>query len=105
MLDRTRIRTRNFRKGRRHGSVVNSILRRLAPSCSLHHEVLDIRVAVYYSIRPEDFRHDLAAENPEHAEYNASALKLLPREYGPECGIVDKLGVSDMSPFPIRASF
>lgn len=105
VLDRTRIRTRNFREGRRHGSVVNSILRRLAPSCSLHHEVREIRVAVYYSIRPEDFRHDLAAKNPEHAEYNASALKLLPREYGPECGIVDKLGIGIDIPRIIRRQF
>jgi hypothetical protein len=105
VLDRTRILTENRTTGRRHESVVHSILNELAPSRSLLKEVQEVHVAVYYSIRPEDFRHDLADKNPEHTAYNRSAMRLLPREYGGECGIVDAEGIGIDVPRIIRAQF
>jgi hypothetical protein len=105
VIDRTRIRTQNFRKGRRHESIVNGILNELAPSYSAHRKAHEIRAAVYYSIRPEEFRHDLADKNTEHAEYNEGAWKLLPREYGEECGIVDSRGIGIDVPRIIRRQF
>ena len=90
VLDRERILTENRATGRGYGSVVYSILSRLASSPS---EMKGVHVAVYYSIKPEDFRHNLKAEDPEHAKYNKAAHAMLPREYGPECGIVDELGI------------
>jgi hypothetical protein len=105
VIDRTRILTLNRMTGRERESVVNSILCELAPSRSLLKEVRDIRVAVYYSIRPEDFRHDLEDKDPAHAAYNRNAMEMLPREYGPECGIVDGRGIGIDVPRIIRRQF
>lgn len=102
VLDRTRILTCNRKAGRHHESVVDSIVSRLAPSRLLRQH---IQVAVYYSIKPGDFRHDFADNNLEHAGYNKIAAHLLPQEYGQECGIVDSLGIGIDVPRIIRAQF
>lgn len=100
VLDRTRIKAYNCRVGRHHESVVDNVIGQLAPERSSRKEV---HVAVYYSIKPEDFRHDLADKNPEHIEYNKAAKSMLPLEYGRECGIVDSRGIGIDVPRIIRA--
>lgn len=102
VIDRTRILTSNRELGRHHESVVDSIVAQLASSRFLRERM---RVAVYYSIRPEDFRHDFADADPKHAAYNKAAAKMLRREYGEECGIVDSRGIGVDVPRIIRAQF
>jgi hypothetical protein len=102
VLDRTRITARNRQTGRHHESIANSVVAQLAPSSFLRKM---LHVAVYYSIRPEDFRHDFDDANPDHVAYNTAAAQMLPREYGEECGIVDSRGIGIDVPRIIRAQF
>jgi hypothetical protein len=102
VIDRKRIVTRNNKEGRHYESVVNSIIASLAPSRFL---CAQMHVAVYYSIRPEDFRHDFDDANSDHVAYNTAAAHILRREYGEECGIVDSRGIGIDVPRIIRAQF
>ena len=102
VIDRTRITSRSRVQGRHNESVVHSIVDSLAPSSLLRSH---IHAAVYYSIKPEDFRHDFEDVDPEHLKYNIPAAEMLPAEYGDECGIVDKQGICIDVPRIIRAQF
>ncbi len=102
VIDRKRIMTRDRERGRHNESVVNSIVDSLAPSDWLRSQ---LRVAVYYSIKPEDFRHDFADVDPEHLKYNTEAARKLLYEYGDECGTVDTRGICIDIPRIIRAQF
>ncbi|MDB5225295.1 MAG: hypothetical protein JWL87_247 [Candidatus Adlerbacteria bacterium] len=102
VIDRERIKTRNHKRGRHHESVVNSIVSALAPAQYLRRH---LRVWVFYSIKPKDFLHKLADEDPEHLKYNVPAADMLPQEYGDACGWVDEKGIYINVPTIIKAQF
>lgn len=103
VIDRTRIMTRGTLSGRHRESVVNSIVDALAPAQSIRRQ---LQVGVYYSIRPEDFRHDVVGDhNPDHLKYNEAAGVMLPAEYGDAAGILYDTGIGIDVPRIIRAQF
>lgn len=102
IIDRTRIKSRGEHRGRSNESIVDSIVKALAPSVCLRQHM---HVGVYYSIKPEDFLHKFADEDPEHLKYNIPAAEMLMEEYGTAAGFVDSKGIYIDVPGIIKAQF
>jgi hypothetical protein len=102
VLDRTRVLSGGTEKSRWAKSVVDNIVSALTP----HHDLRrDLKVWVFYSIKPEDFVHHFDDRNPNHALYNQAAACYLPQEFGEEYGWMDKYALYIDIPRIIRTQF
>lgn len=105
LLDRVRIATRDEKFGRPYGSVVRSIVETLRNE-SFEADRFDlsrVRVWVYGSIRPEDFRDSLS--DPKYAEYNNKAYYYVLHRFGPECVEIKDHAVQLNLPVLIQKQF
>lgn len=85
VLDRARVLSEGNCHGRKHQSIVDTIIRYLRKHDAL---AKDIHVWPMYSIKPAEFVHTF--DHERHAAYNQAAGRYIPAKYGDTCCAVTR---------------